>query len=92
MTSAVPCDIDEADERLALSGADPTEAVILNLRSPVVSDGLMVEPLGVKRLDVCTLEVTSPLIIDSHRVEGKGDRIQSFDRCRGERTSVRSPA
>jgi hypothetical protein len=46
--AAVPGDVDEADEAFGIPRADPAQAVLADLRYPVVVQDLVVEPLGVQ--------------------------------------------
>lgn len=62
MDPAVPRHVDEPDELVGLSGADPPETVVPNLCLPVVFQGFMVEALGMQCIDGSVIEVAAPFI------------------------------
>jgi len=62
--TAVPRQIHEPDQRSTVSGADPSETVSIDLRSPIVIDGSMIEPLGMERVEFGVVEGSAPLVGD----------------------------
>ena len=80
---AVPCDVDEPDEAVAVAGANPSEAVLSNLGLPVVVENLVLEPLGMQRVHVRIVEVAAPLVHEGH-----GDNVAS-NHGRASRIEVR---
>src|SRR6185437_11438317 len=58
--AAVPGDVDEADEAFAVPRADPAQAVLADLRYPVVVQDLVVEPLGVQGVQLGVGEGAAP--------------------------------
>lgn len=61
----VPRHIDEADEFITGSGADPAEAARMHLPLPVVFKHPMAECLRVERVHLSVVEVTTPFVRDS---------------------------
>ena len=59
--SAVPDDVYEPDQSLAVVGARPAEAVLLNLAFPVLVEELMVKSLCVQGVECVVVEVAPPL-------------------------------
>ena len=49
---AVPRDVHEPDQRLAVAGRDPAEAVPVELADPVVVEHPVMEALGVEPVDL----------------------------------------
>ena len=80
---AVPRHVDEADQRRAVAGDDPAEAVRLHLLLPVpfgrVED-LGVERLGVEAIDLVVRERAAPLVRDRHARDGLTRRHERRDR------------
>jgi len=69
MDSAVPRHIDEADEFVALSGADPSKTVAVHLRPPVVRQERMAKALRVQRVEFRVVEGAAPLVCNRHGLE-----------------------
>src|SRR5712691_7303477 len=64
---AVPGNVDEAAEFSAIPCADPARAMVARLLLPVeILDNVVVERLGVERLDVSALESATPAVCDAH--------------------------
>ena len=66
MDGPVPCHVDEADELVAVPGADPTEAMPVHLALPVVLEYPMVERLSMERVHRCVVEVATPVVRECH--------------------------
>jgi hypothetical protein len=60
----VPGDVDEAREAVGVPGADPAQAVLGDLRDPVVVQDLVVESLGVQGIQLDVGEGTAPGVVD----------------------------
>ena len=58
--AAIPRDIDEADQPALVAQADPTEAVALDLRHPVILQKSVPEAFGMKRVQLAIGEGTPP--------------------------------
>jgi hypothetical protein len=58
--ASVPGDVDEAGEALCVPGADPAQAVLADLRHPVVVQDLVVESLGVQGVELGVGEGAAP--------------------------------
>jgi len=63
---SVPSDVDEANEAVLLSGANPTEAVLVELRNPVTLGRLVVEAIGMERFQLDVGEGTVPFAKCGH--------------------------
>ena len=62
MHGAVPGDVDETHEPVALARADPAEAVPLHLPTPVVAEEGVIEPFGMQRVHLGAGELATPLV------------------------------
>jgi len=60
----VPGDVDEAHEAFGVPGADPAQAVLPDLRHPVVVQDLVVESLGVQGVQLGVGEGAAPGVVD----------------------------
>jgi hypothetical protein len=67
MGPAVPRYVHEPDELIPVSGANPPQAVPLDLAHPVVIKRWVAKSLGMQRVDFNVLEVSPPLITHIHR-------------------------
>jgi hypothetical protein len=64
MDATIPGHVHETDEFAACARADPTEAVPLDLRLPIVLEDRMAKSLGVQRIDLGVREVAPPVVGD----------------------------
>jgi hypothetical protein len=64
--TAVPGNVDEPDELVSLTRADPAETVRVDLRIPVVGQDVMSERLGVERVHFVVTEAAAPFVRDLH--------------------------
>jgi cyanophycinase len=62
----VPGDVHEADEVIAIAGADPAETVPLDLTTPIVIEEPMAEAFRMQRVDFPIVECSPPLVGDLH--------------------------
>jgi hypothetical protein len=67
MDSAVPRDVDEAQEPDVVACADPAEAMSFDLSTPVVAEESVLECLGVEPVELPVVEAASPLVPDFQR-------------------------
>ena len=73
MTGAIPCDVDETYELLAISCAYPAETVPGDLTDPVVLENGMRKTLRMQCVDLDVVELPSPMVGDH---QGKRRRSQ----------------
>ena len=67
---SVPSDIDEANKAVLPSGANPPEAVLVDLAHPVMLGRLVAEAVGVERFQLGVGERTAPLVNYGHPAPG----------------------
>ena len=68
MDTAVPRDIDEANEHVAVARAHPPEAVPRDLCGPIILEHAVSERLRVQLIHLGVVESAAPAIVRFHRV------------------------
>src|SRR5262245_51049551 len=82
MHATVPGDVDESNKGAFTSGANPAEAVAMNLGVPVIVEDPVAERLGMEGVHFGVNEAPAPVIFD-HHVDDSRDGHFRLGPCSG---------